>query len=239
MATLEEIVAKARNKLRDHPRYFSETVVGNGVSSTHELPQTYVVEPSIFVSTIAATPSQIPAAGFTIDARNGIIRFQAPLGAGTAAMVEGYHYEWFLDSDLALAAENIIAQHGYRMEDWALSAIPAAETQVIVMGTIVEALWSLLMEVVRDINVTTPDGAMVHAGERYYKIVDLLTKFEQEYKDMAAAMNLGIHRIEMFELWRVSLTTGRLVPKYLPREIDDTHPPERVYHDADSMDMTP
>lgn len=239
MATIEEIVAKARNKLRDYPRFFSESVVGNGLASTHEIPASFVEEGTVTVTSVTATPQVISTDKYILDARGGIIRFQPPLAAGSAAMVEGYHYEWFLNSDLALAAENIIAQHGYRMEDWSLASIPAPETQVIVLGTIVEALWSLLMEVVRDINVTTPDGAIVHAGERYSKIMDLLGRFEQEYRDLASALNVGLHRIEMFELWRVSLTTGRLVPKYLPREIDEISPPVRVYHDTDSMDMSP
>jgi hypothetical protein len=62
----------------------------------------------------------------------------------------------------------------------------------------------------------------------------LLAQWEAEYRRHATALNIGIDRIEVFSLRRVSRTTNRLIPLYKPKEFGDYSPMERLWPDIDT-----
>ena len=64
-------------------------------------------------------------------------------------------------------------------------------------------------------------------------VSSLLDYWMKEYNGRAAALNIGLERLEMVTLRRVSKTTNRLVPIYKEREIEDTGPVERLWPPID------
>jgi hypothetical protein len=59
--------------------------------------------------------------------------------------------------------------------------------------------------------------------------MQMLGPFEAEFQTKADLLGLGLGALEVFRLRRVSYTTGRYVPVYRDREIDDPRWPERLY----------
>jgi len=60
-----------------------------------------------------------------------------------------------------------------------------------------------------------------------------LEYWTQEYNKRAQALNIGLERLEVVNLRRVSRTTNRLVPLFKPREVGDYGPIERIFTDID------
>ena len=66
-------------------------------------------------------------------------------------------------------------------------------------------------------------------SQRYQQLTDMIAKRWEQYRTLCAQLNIGLWRIEMGNLRRTSRTTNKLVPIYMPQEIDDSRRPERVY----------
>lgn len=234
MATVASIVEDARKKLRDFPKFLQ--VSFDPAGRTYDLGKPNLDTDSLWVAYIpsgngaSAGASALSASQYSVDARNGLIR----LGTLSASkiLVEGYYYEWLLDDDLEYAADHAVADvlHG---QPFGLSNVSPVVEDVIVLATIVEALWTLLNEYARDIDVITSESVHILASQRYRMVAQLLDHWQQELEDKMSALNLGVNRLEVLNLRRVSRTTNRLVPLYKQREVGDYGPLERIWPDID------
>lgn len=233
MATAATIAADARQRLRDFPKFFQASFTPSG--RTYKLGHTNVDDDSLWVAYLptagAASATTYSASEYNLDARNGLIRFPSVPTASTI-MVEGYYYEWLLDADLEFAADIVINEmlHG---QNFALDQLEPAVEDVVVLGTLVEALWDLLNEYSRDIDVISSESVHINASQRYRMVSDLLNHWDEEYRKKLNALNLGLERIEVINLRRVSRTTNRLVPQYKSREVGDYGPLERIFTEVD------
>jgi hypothetical protein len=144
-------------------------------------------------------------------------------------LVAGYHYIWFSDSDVARAVQNISDEVLYTTPGQDLSEVDPAVSEVAQMGAVVRLLWSLCIELALDIDVSTPEGMFIPAHQRYAQVLQMMQYWENEYQTRAQSLNLGYGALEVFKLRRVALTTGRYVPMYQNREIDDPRWPKRLY----------
>lgn len=240
MTTTADIAATARIWLRDFPKFFSDTVQGNGQQYVYRLSTPLIKDDNTFrAATQTGSNPLVPlveGVDFTLDARNGFIILTNPLASGTTLFINFFAYEWFLDSDLQQFAAFMVGEFGQDIVGYDINNVGAAEIEALGLGTTVMALWSLLNELARDIDVSSfVDGTNIPASQRFRQVQSMLMSFESMYKDKAAMLNVGLDRIEAFALRRVSLTTNRLVPVYKPREIDDLATPQRVYPPIDPM----
>jgi len=105
---------------------------------------------------------------------------------------------------------------------------------VVGIHTLIQALWGLLSEYSRDIDVITSESVHIIASQRYRMVQSLIDFWTEEYNRRAAALNIGLERLEVMTLRRVSKTTGYLVPIYKPREIGDYNPLVRVWPPIDA-----
>jgi hypothetical protein len=85
------------------------------------------------------------------------------------------------------------------------------------------------MELMLDIDVSTPEGMFIPARQRYTQVLQMLGPFEAEFQSKADMLGMGLGALEVFRLRRVALTTGRYVPVYQEREIDDPRWPNRLW----------
>lgn len=233
MATITTIAADARQRLRDFGKFFQSSFTPSG--RTYQLKHTNVDPDSLWVAYLptadSASATTFSAGSFSVDARNGLLRFPSVPAASTI-MVEGYYYEWLLPADLEFAAEIAVNEmlHG---QDVVLADLSPAVEDVVVLGTVVEALWSLLNEYARDIDVISSESVHITASQRYRMVSELLARWDNEYNTKMKALNLGLDRIEVLTLRRVSRTTNRLVPIYKAKEVGDYGPLERVFPTID------
>lgn len=233
MATKDEITTIARNYLRDFPKFFQSQFSPSG--RTYDLGKPNLDATSLWVAylpTGSNSASVFPSAYYTIDERNGLLRFTSEIPPTTTIMVEGYHYEWLTPSDMDFFADMAINLNTHNLNVPLANMAPAV-SDVVGIHTLIQALWGLLSEYSRDIDVITSESVHIIASQRYRMVSSLLQYWTEEYNKRAQALNIGLERMEVLTLRRVSRTTNRLVPIYKAREVGDYGPIERVFPPID------
>jgi hypothetical protein len=230
MTTTAEMAGGVRALVRDFPQYF-ETEEGPLRVLTIRLPHPLVSPSSLQVY---VTPDTDPATTaltdkWQLDERNGILKLTDESYVGQRVLVAGYHHIWFSDSDIARAMQQISTEVLYTTPGQELSDLSPAVVDVAQIGAVVHLLWSLCLELALDIDVSTPEGMFIPAHQRYAQVLQMMQYWEGQYTERAASLGLGYGALEIFQLRRVSYTTGRYVPVYQNREIDDPRWPKRVY----------
>lgn len=233
MTEVDTVVSGARNLLRDFPIFF-EVDAGPLSTSTLRLPHPLVPMGSLQVvsgsgTDSTVTPTPVPKTDIELDERNGLLKFLDPLYFGKRILVAGYHFTWFLDTDLAFHANRILVDVGYGRDVQAMADFTPIETDTIYIGTVVSSLWALTTELSLDIDVSTPEGMYIPARQRYQQVMQLWQSWSGQYIERMGNLNLGSGRVEQFDLRRVARLTNRLVPLYREREIDDHRPPHRLH----------
>jgi hypothetical protein len=232
-ASLDAISGGARTYLRDFPLFF-EVDQGAVNTLTVRLPHPLVSSGTlgVYITTPpvapATDPTTTPTTAWQLDERNGLLKLTDETLLNKRLLIAGYHFTWFLDSDLSFHAGQVLGEmthSGYMT----LDSMGPAHLEVIMLGTIVHALWSLAMELSLDIDVSTPEGMFIPAHQRYQQVTQMIGVFEAQYNDKAAMLGMGLGALEVFGMRRVALTTGRYVPVYREREYDDPRPPTRLY----------
>jgi len=226
MATLDEISSGCRTYLRDFPQFF-EVDQGPLNTLTIRLPHPLVSASTVGVYLNDGTTTT-PTDAWQLDERNGLLKLIDNAALGQRVLITGYHFNWFLDSDLAFHAGQVWGEMSY-YDDLRLAGMEPAQIEVIQLGAVVSALWSLVTELALDIDVSTPEGMFIPAHQRYQQVLQMMQGYEAQYHDKASMMNMGLNGLSQFRLRRVAYTTGRYVPVYKEREIDDHRPPERIY----------
>lgn len=238
---MEKITRIARTFLRDYPKFFQ--VSFDTVGRTFELGQPNIKADSLWVAVyepgeepVELTADTSASAFYSLDERNGIMRFNRSFPTTSKVMVEGYYYEWVLPQDLEYFAGHAIEQHVYNL-DVHLENFTPIVYDTIGMATVVETLWGLLTEYSRDIDVTTSESVHIPASQRFRMVQSMLDYWTRNYNQQAQALNIGLNRIEMMSLRRVSRTTGYLVPLYRERELGDYGPIERQFPEISHGDI--
>lgn len=231
-ASVNTITTIARGFLRDFPKFFQ--VSFNAVGRTYELGNPNIDADSLWVASYTnATPVEVTSntsasSYYSLDARNGILRFNQTPSASANILVEGYYYEWVLPSDLEFYATHAIERHVYNL-DLPLESMSAIVIDTIGMSCVVEALWGLLTEYSRDIDITTSESVHIPASQRFRMVQSLLDYWSKAYERQAKALNIGLERIEIMNLRRVSRSTNRYVPIYKAKELGEYGPIERLF----------
>jgi len=225
-ATLSDVSSGARTFLRDFPVFF-EVDQGPLNTLTVRLPHPLISASTlnVYVTTPAVPPTSTASTAITkawqCDERNGLLKITDDALLGKNLVIAGYHYNWFLDSDLTFHANQVLSEFTYSGAVSGIAGMQPAQVEVTMLGTVVRALWSLSMELMLDIDVNTPEGMTIPARQRYTQVLQMLGPFEAEFQSKADMLGLGLGALQIFRLRRVSLTTGRYVPVYTDREIDD------------------
>ena len=236
MAALTDVETTARNYLRDFPRFFQLDFDATG--RTFDLGHLNIDSTKIWVATYAGgTTTQLTTSQFSLDDRNGLLRLATTPSAGTKVLVEGYYFEWLLPADLPFYATLALNQHMHNL-DMDKEQLTAVVKDVIGIDAMIESLWGLMTEYSRDIDITTSEAVHIPASQRFRMIQQLLQYWTAEYEKKARALNIGLDRIEVFNLRRTSRTTNRLVPIQKSRELGDYGPIERIYSPIDDGEIT-
>jgi len=237
VTTKAKIITVARNYLRDFPQFFQMDFAPAG--RTYDLSSPNIDPASLWVAYVpnsasAGSPSAsagsvtIPSTGYDLDSRNSLLRLKTPLANAYRLLIEGYHYDWLTDEDLDFYADMAIHLITHNIHTPLDNLAPVVRDLVGVL-TLVEALWGLVSEFSRDIDVITSESVHIQASQRYRMVQGLLTYWQAEYQKRAQALNIGLDRIEVFTLRRRSHATERLVPIYKEREVGDYGPIERIW----------
>jgi hypothetical protein len=242
VAVTADILYRVRLELGDLEKAFNWSDTGDGSTKVYDL-RVKPLDVASLVVTVNNTPIAQPA-GYTVQADHGLITFASAPGNNTTIRVSGTHYRYFTDTDLELFINTAVEQHTYNRTDgfgnqMNLAKVPAVEEYPIAILSVIEALWALATDASFDINIFAPDGVTIPRSERYHQLVNMINQRQEQYRTLCSALNIGLWRLELGTLRRVSRTTNKLVPVYMPQEIDDARKPERVYIQNDMLGRSP
>jgi hypothetical protein len=164
--------------------------------------------------------------------------------ANSSILIRGLVYRYFTDDDICRFVNTAVTQHTYNRTNGlgsqiTIASIPPVEEYPIAILATIEALWALATDASFDIDIQAPDGVNIPRSERYRQLTQTIQARWDQYHQLCAALNIGLWRIEMGTLRRVSRLTNKLVPVYMAQEIDDSRQPERVYIQNDLNGRTP
>jgi hypothetical protein len=242
VAVLADLLSRTRLELGDAPKQFTFTETGDG--STKDF---YVKVKPLDVDTLVVTVNGTPVAnpsGYTLEADLGMIHFVNAPANNSAIRVQGSHFRYFTDTDLTTFINTAVEQHTYNRTDGygnqvTLAKLQAVEEYPLVILSTIEALWALATDASFDINIFAPDGVTIPRSERFHQLSNMIQQRQMQYKELCSALNIGLWRLEIGTLRRVSKRTNKLIPVYMPQESDDPRKPERVYIQNDMLGRTP
>lgn len=242
MAVFSDLVSKVRTELGDLPKQFRYESVGDGSTKDFDL-RVKPLDSATLVVRVDGSPVAQPA-GYTVEAQHGVIHFVTAPAAGDVIEVEGTHYRYFTDADLEHFVDTAVTQHAHNRSDnfgraITVARLPVVEEYPLVILSSIEALWVLATDAAFDINIFAPDGVTIPRSERFHQLSNIIQQRFDQYKALCAALNIGLWRIEVGMLRRTSRITNKLVPVFVPQEIDDARRPERMYLPVDVMGRTP
>lgn len=242
MASLLDLVSKVRTELNDQPRQFTKTIVCDGVQQDFNLG----VKPVDINTLLVTLDSQIQAnpTNYTVEANYGVVHLNSTPAANSVLSVVGNVFRYFSDAEIEYFVNTAVGQHLHNRSDgygraMTLALLPEVELYPVTILSVIEALYALATDASFDIDIIAPDGVSIPRSERYRQLMGLIQQRQDQYKALCAALNIGLWRIEMGTLRRVSRTTNKLVPVYVAQEMDDARKPERVYLPTDVMGRTP
>jgi hypothetical protein len=221
-----------RLELGDAAKQFTYSGTGDGVTKAFYL-NTKPVELTNLYVTVNGVAKAYPA-DYSLEGDQGIIHFTVAPANAVVITVEGTATRYFLDTDICGFVNTAVTQHTHNRTDAygsavTIASIPAVEEYPVAILATIEALWALATDAAFDINITAPDGVVIPRAQRYAQLTGIITQRWEQYKQLCSALNIGLWRLEIGILRRVSRTTNKLVPVYMSQEIDDSRKPERVY----------
>lgn len=187
------------------------SAVASGLATTFDVSSTTVIEEGIGIMTLATAP-----------ANNAVIT------------VSGTAYRYFTDSEVSYYITTAFIEHTRNEADTNGSAIsqlnrlPGIEEYPLILLASTMALYTLANDAAFDIDIISPDGVSIPRSERYRQLMEMVQAKKEQYRELCSLLNIGLHRIEVFTLRRISRMTNRYIPVYHPQEIDDGSIPQRV-----------
>jgi hypothetical protein len=153
---------------------------------------------------------------------------------GSVITVSGQAYRYFTDSEIAYYFNTAFAQHtkgettslGSRITQ--LAFLPPVEEYPLVLLASTLALYTLANDAAFDIDIISPDGVSIPRTERYRQLMEMVQTRKDQYRELCTMLGIGLYRIEVFSLRRISRLTNRYIPIYRPQEVDDWSLPQRV-----------
>jgi hypothetical protein len=257
--TTASLLTASRRLLRDTGDFFTANIAADpsGTTQLVELPQenidpgllqVFLVDPSN-ASTLLLPGTMPGQADYVLYETAGQIWLTLPLQPGYQLNITGIYYTLVNNDDLTYYVQTAFQQHTHdRMPPVYLDTPdPSIETPGVVQQPLPEVeewivaieaglmfVWSEIVEAGHEFDIVTPDGVHVPRSQRFTQLNELRANLEEEREHLSRQLNVGLDRIEMRDLRRVSRLTNRLVPLYMAREFDDRSWPVRKLPEIDT-----
>ena len=240
MATLQSLSDRLRAELGDTARSFVETFSGDGIATRFQLTQAPVQGATVVVKVGATNVSSTTI----IEEGTGIFTLATAPASGSIITVAGTAYRYFTDTEIEYYINSAFAEHTVTTLDRngnkvSLSTLQTIDEYPLIILATSLALYTLATDASFDIDIISPDGVSIPRSERYRQLMETVQQRKDQYRELCNMLGIGMYKIEMGTLRRVSRRTNKYVPIYLNQEIDDNRSPERVYLPTTIMGHTP
>lgn len=229
MASLNGLVERVRMEIGDSPKSFVWSTTSTG-TNRYEMPYSPVDGESLVVVVDGVDVSDAAV----VEEHTGVLTLDDVPTEGDVITAQGHYFRYFTQSELTTIVDAAVKEHLYNRADAFGRAMTVANLPVVeefpaaLLGAI-QALYTLATDASFDIDIQTPDGVNIPRGQRYRQLMDMIRARKEQYDDLCKALNIGLTRIETFTMRRISRSTNRYVPIYMPQEVDDRTPPQRLF----------
>lgn len=254
MASMASIIKRVRRELGDLEQKFRHSARADGEQTFFDLPVTNVMAIQVTKILDGNITDLTADTDFTLDGAEGTISFDTAPEDGSVFMIEGTAAGLFTDEELGDFVHDAVIQHThgsvqtfryrddhgfvqYDTQSVTLETLPEVEELLVALLATIEALWALTTDASTDIDIQSPEGTSVPRSQRFAQMRNQIDVLTAKYADLCQQLNVGLHRIEVGTLRRVSKTTGRLIPVYVDREYDDHRLPERELTPVDRRNV--
>jgi hypothetical protein len=230
MATVESLVSRVRLELGDLGKSFVSQFVADGTTNRFNIHYSPLDAASVFVwlngTDVTSTTS--------VEESTGVLVFNTVPADGSEITVSGTYFRYFTAAELASLVTDAVAQHSAGHTDSVgrqinIANLPATEDYAVSIYATTLALYTLATDASFDIDIAAPDGVSIPRSERYRQLMDMVQARQVQYRDLCVQLGIGMYKIDVFTLRRVSKTTNRYVPVYKPQEVDDRSYPQRSH----------
>lgn len=250
MASESAIIARVRRELGDLGEPFQSSIRSDGETIRYDLPTGLVDAASLTILLIPPTGPMVQLPSNAYSLTGNVLTLSSAPADGTNIVVQGTSFAMFTDAELQQYARDALLQHLEGREDiiryrddhgfiklsktqMLAAQLPDIEEYPVALLATVMALWTLATDAATDIDVFSGEGTVIPRRQRFAQVRSQIEALTARYQEIATALNVGIHRIEVSTLRRVSRTTNRYVPIYVPREYDDHTWPTRIIPPTD------
>lgn len=242
MATIDSLISRVRVELGDLGKSFVTQFVADGSTNRFKLHYAPLDATTVSVQIKVledGTTYDITSRSNVEESTGVLILFEVdgetPFvpADGDELTVSGNYYRYFTGAEITRLINDAFKEHSNNAIDstgrkLSLDTLPPNEEYPLTIYATTLALYTLATDAAFDIDIAAPDGVSIPRSERYRQLMDMVQARHQQYRELCALMGIGLYRIEVFDLNRISKTTNRLVPKYLPQEVDDRSFPQRI-----------
>lgn len=230
MATIESLAERLRAEIGDVGRPFAQSFSATAGQTRFQLNYKPIKGSTLVVSLNSVDIS----VDVSVDEINGLIVLDTPAAAEDIVEVVGLVYRYFTDSELQAYIQTAFLQHSLNSTDTngrrtTISSLQSHEEYPLVILASTQALYTLATDAAFDIDIYAPDGVNIPRSERYRQLTEMIATRHAQYAELCEKLNIGMYKIEVFNLRRISRLTNRYVPIYRPLEIGDLSLPERLY----------
>lgn len=236
MTTASAVRARVRLELGDQPSPFQTSAPTDGTATRFEIPyKPIAANPMVYLLDNTGTiTSLVEGTNYSIDYENGFALFAVAPDPGSTLIISGQHYRYFSDDEIDGFISSALAQQLNGRTDVTggpitLTTLPVVEEYPLAILAAIEALWALYTDSAFDIDISAPDGVNIPRHQRNQQLLEAISNRRAQYQELAELLGIGLYRVEVFQTRRVSVGTGRLVPIFQAREVEDNRYARRIF----------
>lgn len=229
MATLASLSERLRSEIGDLGKSFVWQTTADGTTNRFLVPYSPVNGAGLIVTVEGEDVSD----AVTVEETTGYITFDDIPQDGDSIIVAGTYYRYFTNTEIDQFVCDAFAQHTANHADpygraIVMRNLPGIEEYPVIIYASTLALYTLATDAAFDIDIQAPDGVMIPRSERYRQLMQMIETRKQQYRELCSQLGIGLYKIDVFTVRRISKHTNRYVPVYLPKEVDDKSMPQRA-----------
>lgn len=229
MATLTTLADRLRDELGDFGKSFVYQFVADGTTNRYQIPYSPIDGAGLIVIDAGADVS----ANVEVEEETGFITFDVVPTAGHNIVISGTYFRYFTNDEICYYINTAFGQHVANHADgygrgYTVATLPGIEEYPVIIYASALALYTLATDASFDIDITAPDGVMIPRSERYRQLQQMVQTRKDQYRELCSQLGVGLYKIDVFSFRRISKTTNRYVPIYIPQEVEDRSMPLRA-----------
>lgn len=230
MATLSSLGSRLRTEIGDIGKSFVYQFTADGTTNRFLVPYSPLDGLNLSILQDGANVS----ADVEVEEATGYLVFDTTPADGDVIVVAGNYFRYFTENEIENFVSTAFTEHSAFHTDAygrtvSLQNLPVLEEYPVVVYSATLALYALANDAAFDINVFAPDGVTIPRSERYQQLMQMVQARQNQYRELCSQLGIGMYKIDVFSLRRISKTTNRYVPIFQPMEVDDRDTPTRVY----------